>query len=299
MKKQDLVTSYKDRKSWILYSLARILDGPFASYQSLPEFSELTPDVVRDPPVDQVRQLQKHNEPTSFSSQKTNGFEFAQAQRVRNLSMSRIRSTFSDCFIEISKVEIEIFTMNFFFQQQITQHLQVQQPSMIDKAVVPKIETVFDLESFYAQEEKVTVRSAEMIMQQQKARQAIAAQKKNPQFNRTVTEAPVEDLSTFSLLPDAGPIPSGLPPAVGVAPGGTMLVPGVMPPGMVLPGGGVNMPGIMPAANMPGQQFVPGMQSAGTLPAAALLPQGPQVIEGEDEESEDDDWDVIKKNADK
>eukprot|EP00392_Amoebophrya_sp_AT5.2_P013898 g14030.t1 len=273
---QDMQMSYKERKSWILYSLARILDGPFSSYQALPEFQLPTPDSVRDPPVEQVRQQQRKHEPTAISSTNKHGgsgFHFAQAQRV-------------------------------------------QQPSNIDKAVVPKIETVLDLESFYAAEEQVSVRSAELVKQQLKAKQAIAAQKKNPEFNRTVNaDAPVEDLATFSLLPDnigvgvgvGGLLPSTqqLPVPSGEATAGTtsqQFLPGSghplglgginsLPPpgGGPLLGGAQN--GLVPAGALP-------LMPAAPVPGVGM-PGGAQVVEGEDEESDEDDWDLIKKNAEK
>ncbi|CAD7934967.1 unnamed protein product [Amoebophrya sp. A25] len=231
---------YTDRQTWLLYSLARILDGGFASYHPLPEFSHFVPDSERDPPQEQIRQLEKSHEPKSLSSSTSaqQGFEFAAAQRVL-------------------------------------------QPSMIDKQAVAKLNSMADLDSFYAADEKVSVKSVQIVQQQASAREAVRAARKNPQFNHTLgNTCPAEDLSTFSLMPDTQTPVAGFP--VGAAGAGGVPV---MPHGAQIPAVPVSMPGV-PAMPMP--VVVPQIPQ--------MLPAG-NIVEGEDEES-DDDWDLIKKNAD-
>ncbi len=109
---------YKDKNSWILYSLARLLDGSFQSYHALPSKALVEPlqngkidDTPRDPPTESVQMIERREMPQSFSSDRP---------QIGGLQRATV-------------------------------------PSMIEKSAVPEIKTLDDLDSFYATTEKTVV----------------------------------------------------------------------------------------------------------------------------------------------
>ncbi len=114
---------YIDRNSWLLYSLARVLDASFPglpqTYHPLPltniNIGKQQDDTLRDPPQEAVAAIERRNLPSAFSS-----------------DVKRVGGT-----------------------------ERAVQPSMIDSTAVPKIESLGDLDSFYADTGKTTVRFCE------------------------------------------------------------------------------------------------------------------------------------------